>query len=138
MVLRLTAAAFLVFSLSYPARPQCVSGESTPVESRKRQIFGPTGAAIRDADVTVSDASGRVLFQTHSDAHGKFSIPRLTSENQWLYDKDFSVRVSAPGFIRYQYKLLRKADSAKVERLTLIPSSASKCNDMKVETGPPS
>jgi hypothetical protein len=132
----LTATAVLLILFCYPATSQCVSGEKAPVESRKRQILAPDGKAVRGADVTVVDASGKALFRTHSDAHGKFSVPRLTNDNQWLYDKDFHVRISAPGFIRYQYVLLQTGDSRKVQPLTLVPTS--KCNDVKIETDPPS
>jgi hypothetical protein len=85
---------------------------------------------VSGAGVTVFDASRKVLYQTHSDAHGKFSIPRLKNNDPWLGNKDFRVEISTHGFIRYQYTLLRTGGSRKVQPLTLVP--ASTCTDMKI------
>ena len=84
--------------------------------------------------MTVYDASWNVLFRTHSDAHGKFSVPRLQRDDEWLYDKDFHVEISASGFIRYNYILLRYGDSRKVLKLHLFLPSAALCNDQKTIT----
>lgn len=113
-----------------------LSGENLPVKSRTRRLLGPGEKSVPGAEVTVSDASGKALFKARSDAHGKFSIPRLNPDEQWLNDKDFHVEIDAPGFIRYRYTLLRSGDSRKVQPLTLTPTSAALCNDMKREEQP--
>jgi len=132
MVTRHTAVVLVVLMFSMIAIGQCVSGEKNPVGSRTRRIVGPNGKAVSGAEVTVYDASRSVLFRTHSDAHGKFSIPPLPLGDQRLYDKDLHIEISASGFIRYNYVLLRSGDSMKVLKLQLVLSSAALCNDVKI------
>jgi hypothetical protein len=104
-----------------------VSGQVTNKADRRSEWKGVPGA-----DVTVYDASRNVLFRTHSDAHGKFSVPRLQRDDQWLNDKDFHVEISASGFVRYNYILLRSGDSRKVLKLHLVLPSGALCNDLKI------
>jgi hypothetical protein len=132
MLTRQMMVALVVLILSAVAICQCVSGEKYPVSSRTRQIVDPDGKGVPGAGVNVYDASRNVLFRTHSDAHGKFSVPILQRDDQWLHDKDFHVEVSASGFIRYNYILLRSGDSRKVLKLHLILPSATLCNDLKI------
>lgn len=132
MLTRQMMVALVVSMLSAVAICQCVSGEKNPVRSRTRQIVDPNGKGVPGANVTVYDASRNVLFRTHSDARGKFSVPSLQRDEQWLNDKDFHVEVSASGFIRFNYILLRSGDSAKVLKLHIVPSSAALCNDLKI------
>src|SRR6516162_4721051 len=90
---------FIAAALSIGASGQCVSGEKDPVESRSRKVMTPDGRGIADAQVAVFDASKKLLFKTHSDSHGKFSIPDLKSdESQLLNDKNLHVEVEATGF----------------------------------------
>ncbi|MGA3105765.1 MAG: carboxypeptidase-like regulatory domain-containing protein [Terriglobales bacterium] len=132
MLTRQMMVASVVLMLSAVAICQCVSGEKEPVRSRTRQIVDPNGKGVSGADVIVYDASRHVLFRTQSDAHGKFSVPSLPRDDQWLNDKDFHVEVSASGFIRYNYILLRSSDSRKVLKLHLFLTSAALCNDLKI------
>jgi hypothetical protein len=134
MLTRQMLMALVVLMLSAVAICQCISGEKEPVRSRTRQIVDPNGKGVPGADVTVYDASRNVLFRTHSDAHGKFSVPSLPRDDQWLNDKDFHVEISASGFIRYNYILLRYGDSRKVLKLHLFLPSAALCNDQKTIT----
>jgi len=132
MLTRQMMVALVVLILSAVAICQCVSGEKDPVRSRTRQIVDPNGKGVPGADVNVYDASRNVLFRTHSDAHGKFSVPSLQRDNQWFHDKDFHVEISASGFIRYNYILLRSGNSPKVLKLRLVLPSAALCNDLKI------
>jgi hypothetical protein len=115
----------VVLMLRAVAICQCVSGEKDPVSSRTRRIVDPGGKGVSRADVVVYGSSRDVLFRTHSDAHGKFSIPRLQRDDQWLNDKDLHVEVSASGFIRYNYILFRSGDSRKVLKLHLSSTVGS-------------
>ena len=120
--------ALVTLMLSAVAICQCISGEKDPVTSRTRHLVDPMGKACR----TVYDASRNVLFQTHSHSHGKFSVPSLQRDDQWLNDKDFHVEISASSFIRYNYILLRSSGSGKVLKLRLFVPPATRCNDLKV------
>jgi hypothetical protein len=136
IIKRVMFVLIVLLAISAGGVGQCVSGESVPVKSRTRRVLGPGGKGVPRAKVTVSDASGKVLFETRSDAQGKFSVPRLNHDDRWLNDKDFHVEVAAPGFIRYRYILLRSGDSRKVQPLPLTPTSAALCNDVKLESVP--
>ena len=130
MVQWLIISVFVAIATTSLACGQCISGERDPVNALTRQVLTPSGTAIAKAEVTVSDASGNVLFKTHSNAKGKYSIPRIKNDDRWLIDKDFRVKVSAAGYIRYQYRLRRSANIHGPPRLTLVPSS--RCNDVKI------
>ena len=134
----IVARLLLLLSLCSAAVCQCIGGENVLVQTLSRQVLGSDGKGVAGAQVTVLDANRKLLFRTQTDAHGKFSIPRLkASEYSWLKDNNFRVEIYATGYIRYHYTLLRTADSRKVQRLTLIASSASLCNDMKLEPEEP-
>jgi hypothetical protein len=95
------------------------------------------GKDISGAEIIVFDAARNLLFRTKSDAHGKFSIsPLKSNEDKWLKDQDYHVEIHATGYITYNYRLLRSANSQKVQPLKLFPASASLCNDMKFEEVP--
>ncbi len=131
MIARRSILSVFLLLFSAISFSQCVSGEPDPVNTLTRRILGPTGKSVPRVAITVRDPGKKVLFETHSDAHGKFTIPRLKG-NPLLYDKQYRVEVFAPGFLRYHYDLLPSASSHRVQQLVLVPSSKS--NDMKVIT----
>ena len=135
MIGRRMTAILVAAALSVAvAGAQCISGENVPVKSRTRRLVNPNGRGIPNAEITVFDASRKVLYRTRSDRDGKFSIPRLKSnEYRWLNDKNFHIEIEASGYIRYSYILLPSGNSRKVKPLSLVPASSSLCNDMKIE-----
>ena len=123
------APSVFILLLSSMAFSQCISGESKPVNTRTRRVLGLHGESVPGVAITVRDSSEKVLFQTHSDAHGKFTTPPLKGD-PWLYDKQYRVEISAPGFLRYRYQLVPSAGSHRTRSLVLVPSAG--CTDLKI------
>jgi hypothetical protein len=131
------AAILVAATLSLTAVGQCFSVEEAPIDSRARRLLAPNGQGIVHAEITVFDASRKVLLRTLSDSHGKFSIPRLKkSQDGWLKNENFRVEITAAGYMRHQYTLLSSGNSREVRPLSLVPISASLCNDMRIDEEP--
>jgi hypothetical protein len=119
----------LILLISSIAFSQCISGDKNPVNARTRRVLGLHGEIMPGVPITVRDSSEKILFQTHSDAHGKFTIPTL-KDNPSLHDNQYRVEISAPGFRRYRYLLVPSAGSHRTQPLQLVPSAG--CNDLKI------
>src|SRR5712672_722274 len=102
MIGRQITAILVAATLSVAAAGQCVSGEKDPVASRTRRLVNSNGQGIPNAEITVFDASRKVLYRTRSDSHGKFSIPLLkNNRDRWTNDKNFRIEIEGQGYIRY-------------------------------------
>jgi len=122
VILGLTMGTLLVLVRSVSAEPQ---RRSAPNATLTGVVIGPDDKPVPRAAVTYQSSAGDTPHATHTDAHGRFTIHKLRSDN-------YDVRASANGiFSEWKKNVLVHSGQTKEITLQLIyakemPKSASK------------
>jgi carboxypeptidase family protein len=113
-----SSLVFLILLLSLLSAPATLLGQDTA--SLTGTVTDPTGAAVANAQVTVTNAEHGIKRTTVSNSDGEWAAPALTPGK-------YDLAVVAPGFKKYEVRglILRVAQKARVDSSLQVGASST-------------